>query len=83
MSNSKHSKGSKSKRSSSKSTKSRSSGSWRSIIWLLVYTGLTWNAPDEPKFNLNLNLDFSHSQFNVNIAKAAPCCDKAVASPYV
>lgn len=79
MSNSKRSKRSK----RSKVSKSRSRVSWKSIIWLLLYTGLTWNAPSEPGFNLNLNLDFSNSQLNVNIAKAAPCCEKAVVSPYV
>lgn len=82
MSNSKFSK--RSKRSNgSKATKSRKSVSWRSIFWLLIYTGLMWNTPDEAKFNFNLNLDFSQSELNVNIAQAATCCDKAVVSPFV
>lgn len=79
MSNSKRSKRSK----CSKVSKSRSRVGWKSIFWLILYAGLTWYAPSEAGFNLNLNFDFSNSQLNVNIAKAAPCCEKAVASPYV
>lgn len=79
MSNNKRSKSKR--RNGSKANKSRKSVSWRSIIWLLLYTGLTWNAPGDAKFNLNL--DFSQSQLNVNIAQAAPCCNKAVVSPFV
>lgn len=72
MSNKKRSKGSKSKKSSP-----RKSVVWGSILYFILNTGLTMT--DDSKFNF----DFSGSQFNVIITKAAPCCDTVVALPYV
>lgn len=50
---------------------------WGSIFGFLLNAGLAMT--DDAKFNF----DFSGSQFNVIITKAAPCCDKVVALPYV
>lgn len=69
MTNKKRSKGSKGSK--------RKSVVWGSIFGFLLNAGLAMT--DDAKFNF----DFSGSQFNVIITKAAPCCDKVVALPYV
>lgn len=76
MTNKKRSKKSKASKISKFFKKGKKLG-WISIFGIMCHAGLAMT--DEAKFNF----DFSGSEFKVIIAQTAPCCEKAVSSPFV